>query len=86
MSLFLVNRENIRLVLTDIMMPGMNGVALIRALRALEPRLRFVAASGLHDQDRREELAALGVTFILAKPCSPRDILKTVQSALAVHA
>ena len=84
MRLFLVNRESVRLVLTDLMMPGMTGVALIRSLRALEPRLRIVAASGLQDDDRRAELAQLGVRTLLAKPCSPRDVLKAVQRELAV--
>jgi CheY-like chemotaxis protein len=84
MSLFLVNRENIRLVLTDLMMPGISGVSLIRSLRALEPRLRIVAATGLQDDKRRAELEQLGVTTLLAKPCSQHDILKAVQRALAV--
>jgi len=64
------------------LMPEMNGAALIRILRALEPRLHVVALSGLHDQDRREELAALGVTRTLAKPCSSDKILEAVQSEL----
>jgi DNA-binding NarL/FixJ family response regulator len=64
----------------------MNGVALIRTLRGLEPRLRVVATSGLHDHDRREELAALGVTNILAKPCSAGEILEAVQRGLAAGA
>ena len=81
-SLFLANRQSVRLVLTDIMMPGMNGAALIRTLRALEPRLHVVALSGLHDKDRREELAALGVTRTLAKPCSADEILEAVQREL----
>jgi PAS domain S-box-containing protein len=80
---FLVNRGNVRLVLTDIMMPGMNGAALIRTLRALEPRLRVIAVSGLHDQDRREELVALGVMNTLSKPCSADEILEVVQHELA---
>jgi len=82
-KLFLANRGSVRLVLTDIMMPGMNGVALIRALRALEPRLRVVAVSGLTDQDRRGELAALGVTNTLSKPCSADEILEAIHRELA---
>ena len=65
------------------MMPGMNGAALIMALRALEPLLHVVAISGLHDQDRREELADLGVASTLAKPCSSDAILEAVQRELA---
>jgi len=82
-TVFLANRQSVRLVLTDIMMPGMNGAALIMALRALEPLLHVVAISGLHDQDRREELADLGVASTLAKPCSSDAILEAVQRELA---
>lgn len=82
-ALFMANRDAVRLVLTDIMMPGMSGVALIRALRALEPQLPIVAMSGMHDQDRREELAALEVKTIIAKPCEHVVILQAVQHELA---
>jgi ActR/RegA family two-component response regulator len=58
---------------------------LIRTLRALEPRLRIIALSGLHDQARRDELTKIGVTRILAKPCSSGDILQAVQRELAVE-
>jgi CheY-like chemotaxis protein len=70
-------------VLTDVMMPGMNGVALARALRTIAPRLPIVAASGLHDDVRTEELAAFGVTNVIAKPCTPREVLRALQYELA---
>ena len=82
-TLFLQNRDRVRLVLTDIMMPGMNGLALIRVLRALAPKLRIIAASGLYDQERKDELAALGITTVLEKPCSRDDTLMAVQKELS---
>ncbi len=82
--LFRANRSSVRLVLTDIMMPGMSGTTLIRLLRAQEPQLRVIAMSGLHDEGRRAELTALGVTHILVKPCGTDDILKAVHDELAV--
>lgn len=81
-TLFLSHRDEVQLVLTDIMMPGMNGVTLIKTLRSFSPRIHVVAASGLHDQDRRDELALLGVTQVLAKPCSREELLKAVEREL----
>jgi hypothetical protein len=58
----------ISLVLTDIMMPFMDGVALIRALKKLDPRIKVVASSGLGQADRMAELKNLSVKAFLAKP------------------
>lgn len=86
LALFLQHRSGIRLLVTDVMMPRMGGLGLIRAVRSLEPKLRVVAMSGLNDEDRRAELAGLGVTTVLAKPCSPRELLDAAHKELAVSA
>jgi len=81
--LFHANRGHVRLLITDIMMPGLNGVALIQRLRAAEPHLPVIAASGLHDDKRLTELTALGVTSILAKPFCTEEVLTAVHRELA---
>ncbi|WP_158277425.1 PAS domain S-box protein [Opitutus sp. ER46] len=80
---FLAQRERVQALITDIMMPEMNGVVLIRALRALEPNLKVIAMSGLQDTVRRDELSQLGVTEILSKPALPRHILEALHRQLA---
>ena len=82
LTTFVQHRAHIRLVLTDVMMPVMSGVSLIRAIRALEPMQRIVAMSGLSDETRRAELAELGVVEILEKPCSPADLLGALHREL----
>lgn len=82
-SLFVEYSSEIRLLFTDLMMPEMNGVALIRAVRAIEPKLRVIATSGLQEPERNEELVTLGVTEILPKPCSLGELLQAVRRALA---
>ncbi|MBI3885092.1 MAG: response regulator [Opitutae bacterium] len=72
----------IRLVVTDNAMPGMDGLALIRLLREQLPHLRFVACSGMDQEGRRAEYAALGVTEVLAKPFSPGELSGAVERAL----
>ncbi len=73
-------RGEVRLVLTDVMMPVMNGVTLIRALLALDPTLRIIATSGLTDQANYVELCAAGATCIIAKPLGARELLETVRA------
>lgn len=68
----------IRLVLADMMMPGMGGLALIRALNALEPTIKVIAVSGLDQEDKRTELTGLRVTEMLSKPFSPALLLRTI--------
>lgn len=78
-SRFLQEREDVRLVLTDVMMPKMNGGSLVRALRMIEPTLRVIATSGL--EKTGPELEELGVT-VLSKPCGASKLLAAVRSAL----
>jgi CheY-like chemotaxis protein len=58
-------------VITDHIMPGMNGAEFIRELRKLQPHLPVMVISGLEEAE--QEYAGLNVQFLL-KPLSP-DIL-----------
>jgi CheY-like chemotaxis protein len=69
--------------MTDLMMPGMNGVALMRELRRRSPQLPLVASTGLNHDRNLEELAALGVDDLLRKPFAPRDVLEVLHRRLA---
>lgn len=71
-----------RLVITDLMMPIMNGLGLIRRLRELAPELPIIATSGLTDTDMRSELDSLNVTELLMKPSGVSDLLVAVQRIL----
>lgn len=81
-EIFERNRHEIRAVITDLMMPTMGGVALVRALRALDPKVKIIASSGLEDRDRIHELATLGVKDILPKPCPSGQLLDTLHRQL----
>ena len=79
---FLEQRENVKLVVTDLMMPEMGGVALMRALRLLQPQLRFVATSGLQSEGADGGLRGVSVEEVLPKPCGPKELLEVVARAL----
>jgi PAS domain S-box-containing protein len=78
---FIQHRE-VQLVLTDMMMPTLDGLQLIRLLRILEPKLRVVAMSGLDSDFSREELEALGVREVVAKPFDGNKLLQSVRREL----
>jgi PAS domain S-box-containing protein len=78
----LENQDAIKLVITDLMMPVMSGLDLARALRGIKPGLKVIVTTGLDQDSKRTELAALGVTEILSKPFVATDLLGAVRRVL----
>jgi two-component system cell cycle sensor histidine kinase/response regulator CckA len=58
---------DIELVISDVMMPGLDGPGLVKALRARMPGLRAILVSGYADAAKRRALLAQDIEF-LAKP------------------
>ena len=78
LAVFTPRAAEIAAVLTDIAMPYMDGTALIRALRKMEPRLRIVAMSGLMTDEQSAELKDLKVAALLSKPYTAEALLKAL--------
>lgn len=83
LELFQEHRADVRLVITDLMMPIMDGVALIRSVRALDPKLPIIAASGLDVDANPAHLSDLGVEELLAKPLGMRPLLEAMHRLLS---
>ena len=60
-------------VISDVVMPGMDGPALVRALRETLPGLPAILVSGYAEETLRRQLVGEGVVF-LAKPYGLRDL------------
>lgn len=72
----------IDLVLTDIMMPGMNGVELASIVSVHRPGIHVFFMSGYADQDLvRKGLLEPGTHF-LQKPFSPRELSRRLRGIL----
>ena len=74
--------ETLRLVLTDVFMPAMDGVALTRALRTIVPEVAIIATSGLDKPEKRRELEEAGICEFLGKPCASADLLAAIRRML----
>jgi CheY-like chemotaxis protein len=81
-ALYAEHRSEIKVVLTDMMMPYMDGPALIRALRKLNPEVRIIASSGLTENGKSVEVALTWVKAFLSKPFSAEKLLKTIAEVL----
>ncbi|HKG78866.1 MAG TPA: PAS domain S-box protein [Pyrinomonadaceae bacterium] len=75
-------KNEIAVVLTDMVMPFMDGPATIRALQRMNPRVRIIAASGLGAGQRAGEGALEGVSVFLTKPYTAEKLLKTLAQVL----
>ena len=82
LSVFSRNRESINAVLTDVMMPVMDGLDLVRVIRKMDPVMKVVASSGLEDDSKFEALKNLGVSTFLAKPYTAEKLLTTLRNIL----
>lgn len=74
------------LVITDVRMPGMDGLELLRRLRECDPDFAAVVLSGHSEFEYAREGMRLGVADYLLKPVRTDNLLQTVSSALAALA
>ncbi|RIV78120.1 hybrid sensor histidine kinase/response regulator [Pelagerythrobacter aerophilus] len=73
------------LVLSDVVMPGMDGPAMVRAIRKVRPNLPVLFMSGYAEEQLRSEIDLADMHFI-AKPFSVQEIGDKVAQVLgAVH-
>lgn len=82
-ALYAQHQSNVRLVITDMAMPGMDGPALIAALKKLNPSVKIICTSGFGSSSGKNSVNELGVHAILSKPCNSRIILQAIQDALS---
>ncbi|HEX3187035.1 MAG TPA: PAS domain S-box protein [Pyrinomonadaceae bacterium] len=82
LALYADKKNEIAVVLTDMVMPFMDGPATIRALQRMNPDVRIIAASGLGAGQRGSEGALEGVAVFLNKPYTAEKLLKTLAEVL----
>ena len=82
MALYVQHRNDVAVVITDMMMPFLDGPATIRALQKLNPQVRVIATSGLKANVKVTEAANAGVRIFLTKPYTAEKLLKTLAEIL----
>jgi len=82
LAIYADKKNDIAVVLTDMVMPFMDGPATIRALLRMNPSVRIIAASGLGAGQRGGEGALEGVAVFLNKPYTAEKLLKTLAQVL----
>src|SRR5436190_7836468 len=82
LAIYADKNNEIAVVLTDMVMPFMDGPATIRALQRMNPAVRIIAASGLGTGQRAGEGPLEGVAVFLNKPYTAEKLLKTLSQVL----
>ncbi len=79
-AIFARHKDDIDLVMTDMIMPYLDGPATINALRRLDPEVPIIAASGMSESEKVTEQLTR-ITF-LQKPFTTEKLLTAVAQAL----
>jgi CheY-like chemotaxis protein len=81
----LLTRDRIDLVVTDIFMPGLNGLQLMAQIRARGVRIPVIGMTGgMTGQIRPfvDTMSRLGAASVLTKPFSGVELLRAIQSSM----
>ena len=81
-ALFAENKKDIKVVITDIMMPVMDGTATIAALKRISPEVKIIAASGMTTKGQVRTPSDSNVQALLTKPYTAEALLKALAGAL----
>ena len=79
---FAANIEEIAVVVTDLSMPKMDGVTMIRTILKLSPGVKVIAMSGLMTPDQTRQLDEMGVMETITKPFTAESLLSAISAAL----
>ena len=82
LSMYLQHRDDVRIVLLDMIMPYMDGPSTIRALEKLNPNVKLIAVSGSTEKFKAAEAASRRPLRFLPKPYTTDKLLQTLDEVL----
>jgi CheY-like chemotaxis protein len=85
-AITLIDAASPDLVVTDLHMPGMDGVAVVRRAREKSPPIPVVLMTAYPTPETQREIQAVGGTIYLAKPIANADMLDATRRLLGSKA
>lgn len=79
-ALYAEYRDKISIVLTDMLMPAMDGLTTIRTLHKINPKVKIIAISGLATTEKMNAAYDLGIKAFLSKPYTAKQLLQTINT------
>ena len=84
-ALMLLQMNHIDLVLSDIEMPIMDGVTLVKTLRLLNNKVPFIMLSSFSDQDTLLDATNAGIDDYIVKPIQLDNLIQTFLKVLMLE-
>jgi PAS domain S-box-containing protein len=75
-------RGRFKMVITDIMMPNMDGASLVRTLERLAPEIKLIVVSGMADQELFDKVKKCRIEALLPKPIHTDNLLRLIHASL----
>jgi PAS domain S-box-containing protein len=82
LNLYKEHREQISLVILDLLMPRMSGKQCLEALRKLDPKVRVLIASGALNSEIEGDLKEIGARGLIAKPFDTPQLLEKIREII----
>ena len=79
MDLFQQDPEKFDVIITDLDMPEINGLSLIRAVKDIRPDIRIIVHSGMKTREYEQGAADLDIACFLQKPVSIEKMTQALQ-------
>jgi CheY-like chemotaxis protein len=83
-AMLLAPRRTFDLIVTDVRLPGISGLDLVRRLRTFNPNLKLILITGLSDRQTRKQVEEAGTFAFFYKPIEMGDFLDAVERALGL--
>lgn len=77
-----IKQESFDLVITDLKMPGISGMDVLKSIKEIQPDLPVIFITGYSSVDSAVEVMKLGAVDYIAKPFTPDEMLQTIKTAL----
>ncbi len=84
-ALYAQNKDKIKVILMDMMMPVMDGEASIQAIRKINPEVMVIVVSGLAEKDKLAKIESTHAHILLPKPYTAERLLKTIREAIGTE-
>ena len=82
-ALNLCKKEKPDVVLMDLMMPGMDGIAATRAIMADHPEIKIIAMTSFDEADMVRDVLAAGAISYLLKNITADELVKAIRDAVS---